>query len=666
MMNQLLLTASILIALLWTNFSLGEDLTCLQSEVNPVPGTMNWYQKLQSLAQQSLDQRSAIVEQLKTPEQITGYQRKMKARFVELLGGFPQRTPLNSQVIGRILRKQYSIEKIIFESQPNHRVTANLYLPQGTGPFPAVLVSSGHSRTAKTADYNQRFAIGLALHGMAALAYDPIGQGERSQLLNTDGKPQHSGTTTEHTMIGAGSILVGRNTATYRVWDAMRAIDYLETRADIDSTKIGMTGCSGGGTLTSYVMALDERVVCAAPACFLTTFRRLIETIGPQDAEQNVFSQLVSGLDQPDYVLLRAPKPTLISSTTGDFFDIGGSWDNLRQAKWIYGRLGFPERVDLVEAEGGHGVQPINLAAIVQWMQRWLVGRDVSVSAMDFKQFDILPESELLCTSNGQVLALPGERSVFDLNAEVERNLAQRRNQRGTTLSREQLLAEVCRLTGMRPLDKQSKPTSNKAGKVQRDGYHIDKLVMHSDSGVPLPALTFHPPEPEESAYLYVHDAGKEADGAAGGPIEKIVKDGTVVVSVDLRGQGETGNGKGNRPIDGKTFFLAYLLGQSVVGAHAEDILAAGEWVANYQSKKPREVHLIAVGQVGVAALHAAALNPSLFTSVTLKDCPRSWSSIPGTPADSRWLNSTVHAALVNYDLPDLAKTLPDGKLRFE
>ena len=220
----------------------------------------------------------------------------------------------------------------------------------------------------------------LARHGMAALCYDPIGQGERSQILTADGKPQFTSTTQEHTLIGVGSILVGGNTARYRVWDGMRAIDYLASRPDIDAKRIGFTGCSGGGTLTSYVMALDDRVACAAPSCYLTTFRRLIETIGPQDAEQNIFGQIALGLDQPDYVLLRAPRPTLISSTTGDFFDIQGTWDNYRQAKRIFGRLGYPERVDLVEAEGGHGVQPANLIGITRWMRRWLLGKDDAVA----------------------------------------------------------------------------------------------------------------------------------------------------------------------------------------------------------------------------------------------------------------------------------------------
>jgi len=126
-------------------------------------------------------------------------------------------------------------------------------------------------------------------------------------------KPEFEGTTTEHFLVGVGSVLVGRNTARYRVWDAMHAIDYLSSRTEVDPQRIGFTGSSGGGMVTSYVMALDERVTCAAPACYLTTFRHLIDSIGPQDAEQNIFGQIAFGLDHPDYVLLCAPRPTLIS-----------------------------------------------------------------------------------------------------------------------------------------------------------------------------------------------------------------------------------------------------------------------------------------------------------------------------------------------------------------
>jgi dienelactone hydrolase len=641
-----------------------EDLNCLKPSADGQSPRVTLYSQLQRDAVTALAEREKAWQTLKTPEDVAARQRALREFFLQQLGGFPERTPLNAQIVGKLSGDGYRIEKVIFESRPNHRVTANLYLPTGPGPFPGVIVSSGHSRTGKTAPYNQRFGIILARHGMAALSYDPIGQGERSQILTSEGMPQFPGTTTEHFLMGVGSILVGRNTASYRVWDGMRAIDYLVSRDDIDAKRIGMTGCSGGGTLTSYVMALDERVACAAPACYLTTFQQLLETIGPQDAEQNIYGQIAFGMDQPDYVLMRAPRPTFISATTGDFFGVEGTWDNYRQSKRIYGLFGYPERVDLVEVAGEHGVQPTNLAAIAQWMRRWLVGKDEPVA---IEEISVRAESDLLCTERGQVLLLPDEQSVFDLNAAEERRLAEVRKESWSTVSKEQLLQTVRKAAGIRQLAEMPPATREKAGKVIRGDYHIDKLVLQGDSGVPLPALTFHPPEPQEEAYLYLHEEGKAADGAPGGPIEALVKKGFVVVSVDLRGQGETASAKPDVLLgDWKSYYLAYLLGKPLVGMHAEDTLLAGRFIANYETKSPRKVHLVAVGIAGIAALHAAALEPDLFATVTLRGAPSDWSHVTGEKVPEGALTSTVHGALRVYDLPELLQSIGPEKIRVE
>lgn len=639
-----------------------EDLGCLKDSER---GASRYYDQLQQEAFAALDRRSSAFEDLKSLNQVTEYQQRLRKFFVKQLGGFPERCPLNGRTVRKIEAEGYRVENVIFESRPQHHVTANLYVPNGPGPFPGIIVSSGHSRTGKTADYNQRFGIALALHGMAALCFDPIGQGERSQILDDRGEPKFPGTTTEHYLIGVGSILVGRNTAGYRAWDAMRAIDYLVSRSEIDPKRIGMTGCSGGGTMTSYVMALDDRVACAAPACYLTTMRRLIETIGPQDAEQNIFGQIAYGMDQPDYVLMRAPKPTLISATTADFFDIRGTWDNYRQAKRVYGQLGFPERVDLVEVEGKHGVQPQNLAAIAQWMQRWLLGRDEAVPIAELRT---QPPGDLLCTESGQVMRLPGERSVFDLNAEYEQQLSGQRRTQWETQPRMAMAEKVRETTGIRPLDKLTPPTWEDLGRVQRKTYHIDKLVFRTDAGVPLPALTFHPKSPDADAYLYLHDDGKLGDSGVGGAIEKLVDDGYAVVSVDLRGQGETGLGKRDPLIgDAKAYYLSYLLGKSLTGSRTEDALAAAHFVAYYQRKKdsPRRVHLVGVGQSGIVALHAAALRPDLFASITLRGVPRDWASVVKQPIPAGMLEGTIHGALEIYDLPDLVQLAGKDKVHY-
>jgi dienelactone hydrolase len=289
-----------------------------------------------------LDRRRSAYDALKSRADCKIWQRKRREFFVRQLGGFPKRTPLNAKIVGELKGQGYRVEKILFESRPGHHVTANLYLPVTKGPYPGVLVPCGHSRNGKAAGHYQRVSSLMAKNGIAALCYDPIGQGERYQSLADSDQthyrtaPQHKVPhprvqflpTIEHTTMGVGSILLGSNVAQYRIWDGMRAIDYLQSRKDIIPDKIGCTGNSGGGTLTAYLMALDDRIVAAAPGCYLTTFRRLIETQGAQDAEQNIFGQIAFGMDEPDYVMMRAPKPTLICAATRDVtFDIGGTWD---------------------------------------------------------------------------------------------------------------------------------------------------------------------------------------------------------------------------------------------------------------------------------------------------------------------------------------------------
>lgn len=652
---------SLLLSLLIATCPAGaEELNCLTDAERQEGGL---YRQLQQTAYRALDARDAAFEKLDTADAIRRRQAELRELFLKQIGGLPDRTPLNPRTVRTIEADGYRIECIVFESQPRHHVTANLYLPASDKPVPGVVVSSGHSRTGKTADYNQRFGIMMARQGMAALCFDPIGQGERSQILKADGTPRFGSTTTEHFLIGVGSTLVGRSTARYRIWDAIRAIDYLSERPEVDADRVGFTGCSGGGTMTSYVMALDDRVRCAAPACYLTTFRRLIETIGPQDAEQNVYGQLSFGMDHPDYVLMRAPRPTLISSTTGDFFDIRGSWENFRQAKRVYGVFGFPERVDLVEVAGGHGVQPQNLASIAQWMRRWLCEVDEPVSAV------VLPvrrPEQLHCCSTAQVLMeFADERSVFDLNAEYAAELGQRRNQR----SAEEMRAAIRAVLRLRDDAKLEEPDFEDRGRVTRDGYHVDRLVLRNGSGTPIPGLTYHPESPDDDAYLYLHDRGKVADAEAGGPIRELLGDGYAVVAVDLRGQGETRTDKPDAVLTGwKTYYLAYLLGKPLLGMRVEDAISAGDFVAHYQKERddPRKVHLVGTGQAGVIALHAAALRPDLFTSVTLRDTPKDWSSLVAVNAPGGHLDSAVHGALEVYDLPDLVKLAGADKVRFE
>jgi cephalosporin-C deacetylase-like acetyl esterase len=641
--------------------SRAEDLRVLPEKLDGVAPKAMVHQYLLGKAREALDRRLAEYEKIKTPEQARAYQERQRQFFVAQLGGFPERTPLEPQVVGRIQRDGYRVEKIIFQSQPRHYVTAALYLPDAKPPYPGVLVPCGHSDNGKAMDSYQRICILLAKNGMAAFCYDPIDQGERYQLLDQRGKPLAGGTI-GHSLVGVGSALLGRNCATFRVWDGMRAIDYLESRPEIDPKRIGCTGNSGGGTLTSYLMALDGRIAVAAPSCFLTSLRRLVETILPQDAEQNIHAQISFGMDHADYVMMRAPRPTLMCVATRDFFDIGGAWDSFRQAKRFYGRLGFPERVEIVETDATHGFSVDLRVGTVRWMRRWLLKAD---DAIVETKAAVLTDKELQCTPEGQVMRLPGARSVYDLNLDLEKQLAEARKRFWKENSRQAALDEVRRITGIPSTYLAATGgKAEKTGSIERQGYRVDKLVLQPEPGIALPALLFVPHKATGPAVLYVNAAGKEADAGPGGSIEKVVEQGQAVLAVDLRGLGETqaagkdGIAKYLGP-EWTDAFLAYMLDTSYLAMRIRDILFCAEFLG-----KGREVHLVSVGHTGPAALHAAALEPDRFASVTLKNSLRSWSDVVRTPqAKNQWIN-VVHGALRVYDLPDLLATLPKEKVK--
>ncbi len=642
-----------------------ENFRVLSGTINGVKAgdMMNHY--LWGQSKEQFEKWKAEYEQRTTPEQIAEYQKRLRSKFLEAIGEFPQRTPLKPRVTGVVQRKGYKVEKVIFESQPKHYVSAVLFLPDSAKhkpPYSGVLVPCGHSRNGKAYESYQTMGALLALNGMMALVFDPIDQGERSQMPSQ--LPELQGTKA-HTMLGVGSILLGRNTARFEIWDGMRCIDYLQSRPEVDPSRIGCTGNSGGGTQTSYIMSLDDRVIAAAPSCYITSFERLLSTIGPQDAEQNIYGQLAFGMDHADYLMMRAPTPIIICAATKDFFDIGGTWESFRYAKRLYSRMGFAERINLLENDAPHNYNQIQRQSVARWMSRWLLKKDEPITE---PAIELLSEEEIQCTPKGQVMSLEGARSTYDLNRDYEKKLAKQRKKNWTTKSRMTLLDQVRKIAGIRKLTELPKAKSERIGIEDWPDYKIEKLIIKSEDGIYLPALMFLPKQTRsEGTVLYLHENGKGADAAPGGPIEKLVETGQSVLAVDLRGTGETqqtrqkdfGEAIG---FDWKNVYTAYLLGRSYVGMRAEDIMVCARFLKEQQDGR---VDLVAVGHVSVPALHAAALEPDMFGSVKLIRGLVSWSNVIESGRSLNQLVNTVHGALTVYDLPDLAATL-GAKLTIE
>ena len=203
-----------------------------------------------------------------------------------------------------------------------------MYLPESTKhkpPYHAVLICCGHSVESKAAERNQRLGALLARNGLAAFCFDPPSQGERAQSYRADGKLEPPRGSEEHTLMSVAAIPLGHGAATQFTWDGMRCLDYLDARPEIVHRRYGCTGSSGGGTQTTYLMALDTRVWAAVPVVSVTTSTEFLHAIGPDCGEQNIFGQLRDGLDIIDFFLLGAPRPRQIGATTRDMFPISGA-----------------------------------------------------------------------------------------------------------------------------------------------------------------------------------------------------------------------------------------------------------------------------------------------------------------------------------------------------
>ena len=295
---------------------------------------------------------------------------ELRRQLLEMLGldPLPARSPLKAQVTGRLQRDAYRIEKVVFQSMPGLYVTGNFYVPGDSAKsLPAILYLCGHSPHPLGAkvEYQDR-ALWFASHGYACLVLDTLEFGEVAGI--------HHGT---HNLNMWHWLSLGYTPAGVEVWNAIRALDYLETRREVDKHRIGLTGISGGGAMTWYTSAVDERVAAAAPVCSTFTF-------GSQAAHglasgqcDCIYYHNTYLWDFPVVGALIAPRPLLILSGQKDtIFPPDGYHEVFRRAKRVYDFYGggTSERIREVDDDVGHSDPPLFLGEARQWMQRWLKG----------------------------------------------------------------------------------------------------------------------------------------------------------------------------------------------------------------------------------------------------------------------------------------------------
>ena len=621
---------------------------------------------LRKLALGHLAEREKRVAGLGTREEIEARQRWIRGRILSAIGGLPERTPLNPKVTGVLKRAGYRIEKVIFESRPGLFVTANLYLPEtGRPPHPGLLLPLGHEDGGKSHADWQRLAITFARNGFAVLTWDPLGQGERIQLYDTDlGGSKVAQSTTEHTVAGVQCLLLGHSFARHRIHDGLRALDYLVSRPEVDPARIGCTGNSGGGTMTAYLSALDDRIKVAAPSCYLTSWQSLLETIGPQDAEQNLPPFISDGLDQADFVIAFAPRPYLIAAAARDFFPIEGTRQTFREVSRLYRLMGAGDKLSLVEADDTHGFTLPRRLAAYRWMNRWLNSAD---RAIDEPPVEVESEADLRCTEAGQVTVSLGGETVFAINRAEFDGLRPRRKAPSTPDElrdfQQEVRRQAQRLTAFEATTTNLNPRS--FGEVRRAGCRIEKLSFESAPGIAIPALLFSPAgaSGRQRAILYLHESGKAAEAGPGGEIEELVRAGAAVLAIDTRGTGET-----REELDRTDAFFTYfgafesgmtalLVGRTLTGLRAQDVVRAVDFLASRDDLEMESLSAYGQGAAAPVLLHAAALDQRI-RGVVLNRMLASYQSVIAEKISRRVFENVIPGVLAHYDLPDLAASL--------
>lgn len=602
-------------------------------------------------------------EAVKTMDQARAYVESCRDRARTIFGPEPERNPLNAKVMKTVEREQYRIENVVFESRPGFWVTANLYLPKGySEKRPGVVGTCGHSLNGKAAEAYQGFAQGLARQGYVVLIYDPIGQGERFQYLRSDLKSRLNGGVGEHIQMGNQQTLVGEFLGAWFAWDGIRALDYLITRDEVDPRQIAVTGNSGGGTQTTWLCAVEPRWAMAAPACFVTTFRRNVENELPADTEQCPPRAIELGMDHSDFLLAMAPKPLILLAQERDYFDVRGTSEAFERIKKIYTLLGKPENVELFVGPTYHGYTQENREA----MYRFFNKHSSNPASGKEPPLTIEADETLWCTPRGTVSDL-NSRTVFSYTKDIADSLSAKRPRLGgddlrraieTTLRIRRLERSpdyrILRSVGSRSYP--AKFYCTYAVETEPRNHAIVTMLSNE-------TWTSRLPQGRQRALLYLshRSADQELRNEPWTQTLFASDPDATFFACDVRGIGESQPDTCGRD----TFDSAYgsdyfqsahglMLGRPYLGQRVFDAVRIIEWLAEYGF---HSVHLAGKGWGAVVATMAGVLCRTV-QKVTLKNGLESFQSVAETE-DYVWPYSfMVPGILKSFDLTDCYQDL--------
>lgn len=611
---------------------------------------------VQQMHQQYDLRRADFKNALKSKEQTLTYIKNVKQKAKQVFGKLPQKAALQVQVTGEIKQDGYKIEKIVYQSFESHHVTANLYLPNESGKFPAVLLFCGHEDVSKATESYQKTAILLAKNGFVVFVIDPISQSERVQLTDENGKAQTRGSTTEHTLLNLSSNLLGTSVAAYELFDNQRGLDYLVTRKEVDATKVGVMGNSGGGMQTIYFAAIDDRVKAIVPCSYLASRENTFATTGAADGCAQIPNEGEQLLEMSDYLVAAAPKPTLILAGRYDFIDYNGTLQSFDDLKKVYASLGEAEKAKLFTYDDGHGISKPKREKAVQWFRKWFYNDDKTIVEPELKT---LTDRELFASAKHKVnLSFPNEINLKQQNELLFIAYADNREKfkKQSSTERQKVIQKLLNIN-----TEKRKVEVEELGQVHAKFAVFHKVIIRKENEVPMPALVYYPQKPAKKVVIWISDDGKNKLVDSSGLMQRYIDQQDVaVVFADLRGTGETADKlELNDPKyfskDYRNAMLALHIGKPLLGQRTTDIFSLLEFVSLHSQLKNAALELNAKGNIGLAGLYASLFRENIV-NLNLYECLESYQQILQQPLAKDRYNLVVHNVLSYYDIPDLVR----------
>ena len=665
-----------------------------------------WPDWMRRLAQDAYLRRKAALARLTTPASIAQRQAWARATLWQLIGGEPARTPLHVTTHGALDRPGYRLEKLTYESQPGLVVAANLYIPRHhRPPFPGVLFQMGHALNGKANEGYQRCCQGLAQLGYLVLAFDPMGQGERTYYPQPNG-----GTLTrlgsaddEHTLPGQQMLLVGDTATRLQLWDAIRSLDVLAAHPKVDPTRLASTGQSGGATLTMLLAAADSRLAAAALTCGNTenfACRDFNPPGSTDDAEQNFVNAAPHGFDRWDLIYPLAPKPLLIAASARDFFGtysvnyLSSGREEFAELQRVYGLLGRTPSLRWFETPLPHGLTPPMRLEIYQWFETHLQNKTKPLAAEpptepepdetlwtgrtgntvrdhnSLRPIDLIRARLAASEAFSGFLQPPGASAGTGLSPSPTRNepaasSETRTNEpklpsSGTGFSpspnpASQTNPDWPRLLSLRAIPA-TKPTI--LSRTRFGDVEIEAIEVASEAPIFLPAWLYKPKTPNGKLLLIADPAGRSARWQEGQLLHQLAQGGFTVCAADLRGIGDLRPepARGAAPYsqshqqEDHWAWASLMLGRPMLGQRVVDLLALVHALAGL------ELHLISSGRLNAAALLATHLEPNIAALHYLGSIP-SLEGIATSEEYSHPFADFVPRILLHTDLPALASS---------